>query len=38
MLPASDSVNPTLRLWYGSPDAPILELKPRIPLTSVLSD
>lgn len=31
-----DAINPTLRLWYGPAHAPILELKPRLLLNSVL--
>jgi hypothetical protein len=33
---AGDSVNPTLRLWYGPPDSPVLELTPPILLNMIL--
>jgi hypothetical protein len=33
---AGDSVNPTLRLWYGPSDAPVLELTPPILVNMVL--
>jgi hypothetical protein len=33
---AGDTINPRLRLWYGPSEAPVLELKPRILLNSVL--
>jgi Clp amino terminal domain, pathogenicity island component len=35
---AGDRVNPTLRLWYGPPDMPVLELAPRILLNMILYD
>ena len=35
---AGDSVNPTLRLWYGPSDAPVLELAPRMLLNMILYD
>jgi hypothetical protein len=35
---AGDSVNPTLRLWYGPPDAPVLELTPPFLLNMILHD
>jgi hypothetical protein len=31
-----DTINPTLRLWYGPSDSPVAELTPRILLNSVL--
>ncbi|MGH2859080.1 MAG: hypothetical protein ACRDMJ_16520, partial [Solirubrobacteraceae bacterium] len=33
---AGDTVNPTLRLWYGPPDSPVLELAPRPLLNMIL--
>jgi Clp amino terminal domain, pathogenicity island component len=35
---AGDRVNPTLRLWYGPPDRPVLELAPRLLLNMILHD
>src|SRR6201996_5410761 len=35
---AGDRVNPTLRLWYGPPDAPVLELTPPFLLNMILYD
>jgi Clp amino terminal domain, pathogenicity island component len=35
---AGDHVNPRLRLWYGPSHAPVMEVKPRILLNSVLSE
>lgn len=35
---AGDSVNPTLRLWYGPPDAPVVEHAPPMLLNMILHD
>jgi hypothetical protein len=35
---AGDTVNPLLRLWYGPPDGPVLELNPPILVNMVLYD
>jgi hypothetical protein len=35
---AGDNVNPSLRLWYGPSRAPVIEIKPRILLNSVLHE
>jgi hypothetical protein len=34
---AGDTINPILRLWYGPPQAPVIELQPPILLNMVLS-
>ncbi len=33
---SGDSINPTLRLWYGPPQAPVIECTPRILLNMIL--
>jgi Clp amino terminal domain, pathogenicity island component len=35
---AGDNVNPTLRVWYGTSRAPVIEIEPRVLLNSVLCE